>query len=100
MAKAAIKQKSYPKTKINSKNNHTKIIDEKHNSVLKSVDYPSTNIKNIDHHIQVSEKNNKSNVIEMLPFRVRFKTIGISGYSKHNPAPIGIAVIGLNNYIL
>jgi len=37
---------------------------------------------------------------EALPFRVRFINIGITGYGPNNPAPIGIAVIGLNNYIL
>lgn len=37
---------------------------------------------------------------EVLPFRVRITNIGVQGYSPVNPAPIGIAVIGLNNYIL
>lgn len=37
---------------------------------------------------------------EVLPFRVSFSTITIPGYGSNNPAPIGIAVIGLNNYIL
>jgi hypothetical protein len=37
---------------------------------------------------------------KVLPFRVRFTNIGIPGYSSNNPAPIGIAIIGLNNYIL
>jgi len=36
----------------------------------------------------------------ILPFRVRFTTVGISGFGPGNPAPIGIAIIGLNNYIL
>lgn len=36
----------------------------------------------------------------ILPFRVRFTNIGIIGYSPDNPAPLGIAVIGLSNYIL
>ena len=37
---------------------------------------------------------------EVLPFRIRFTNIMVPGYSASNPAPIGIAVIGLNNYIL
>jgi hypothetical protein len=41
-----------------------------------------------------------STVKSDLPFRVRFTTINIEGYSRSNPAPIGIAVIGVNNYIL
>jgi hypothetical protein len=36
----------------------------------------------------------------VLPFRIKITNIGIVGYSPNNPAPIGIAVIGLNNYIL
>jgi hypothetical protein len=37
---------------------------------------------------------------EVLPFRVKFTTIGIEGYGPNNVPPIGIAVIGYNNYIL
>lgn len=36
----------------------------------------------------------------VLPFRVRFTNIKVPGYGPLNPAPIGIAVIGYNNYIL
>lgn len=36
---------------------------------------------------------------QKLPFRVRFSNIGVPGYAS-GAAPIGIAVIGLNNYIL
>lgn len=35
-----------------------------------------------------------------LQFRVKFINIGLEGYGPGNPAPIGIAVIGINNYIL
>jgi hypothetical protein len=34
-----------------------------------------------------------------MPFRVNFKTIDIGGFSPTNVPPIGIAVIGFNNYI-
>lgn len=37
---------------------------------------------------------------EVLPFRVRFTTIGINAYGPNNVPPIGIAIVGLNNYIL
>jgi hypothetical protein len=36
----------------------------------------------------------------ILPFRIAFSSVDIPGYGRENPAPIGIAVIGLNNYIL
>jgi len=36
---------------------------------------------------------------EVLPFRVRFSTIGVPGVQGLIP-PIGIAIVGVNNYIL
>jgi hypothetical protein len=36
----------------------------------------------------------------VMPFRVNFQTVDMGSYSPTNPAPIGIAVIGFNNYIL
>lgn len=37
---------------------------------------------------------------ELLPFRVKFINIGIEAYGPGNAAPIGIAIIGLNNYVM
>ena len=39
-------------------------------------------------------------VNQSLPFRISVANITISAYGPSNPAPIGIAVIGFNNYIL
>jgi len=36
----------------------------------------------------------------ILPFRVRFTTIGIEGYTSSNPPGIGIQIIGLSNWII
>lgn len=42
-----------------------------------------------------------TSVIEdTIPFRIKFINIGIPGYSPTNVPPIGIAIIGVNNYIL
>jgi hypothetical protein len=49
---------------------------------------------------KISEGRRTVKINEVLPFRVRFTNIMIPGYGPNNPAPIGIAVIGLNNYIL
>jgi hypothetical protein len=49
---------------------------------------------------RISEGRRTVRINEVLPFRVRFTNIMVPGYSANNPAPIGIAVIGLNNYIL
>lgn len=35
----------------------------------------------------------------VLPFRVSFQNIQYPGYGPGNPAPIGVAVIGINNYV-
>jgi hypothetical protein len=45
-------------------------------------------------------KNFSVKIEQALPFRIKLTSIGIEGYGPNNPAPIGIAVIGLNNYIL
>ena len=37
---------------------------------------------------------------ETIPFRVRFTTITVPGYSSSNVPGIGIQVIGFSNYIL
>jgi hypothetical protein len=37
---------------------------------------------------------------EVLPFRISFTNIGVPSYSVNSPAPIGIAIVGFNNYIL
>ncbi len=49
---------------------------------------------------KISEGRRTVKINEVLPFRVKFTNIMVPGYSASNPAPIGIAVIGLNNYIL
>jgi len=50
---------------------------------------------------KISEGRRTVKINEVLPFRVRFTNIMVPGYSyPNNVPPIGIAVIGLNNYIL
>lgn len=39
-------------------------------------------------------------VDQVLPFRVKFTSIGIEGYSSTNVPPIPLQVIGFSNYIL
>jgi hypothetical protein len=88
--------------------------------VAKASKYFLSSISDINHNAKISEKlgivkyvKNKNfsiakpsykivnvKVEEVLPFRVKFTTIGIEGYGPGNVPPIGIAVIGYNNYIL
>jgi hypothetical protein len=37
---------------------------------------------------------------EILPFKIRFINAQIRGYDSATPPPIGVAIIGVNNYIL
>lgn len=49
---------------------------------------------------KIYDKPGYAKVEDVLPFRIKFINIGIEGYGPNNPAPIGIAIIGYNNYIL
>ena len=49
---------------------------------------------------KISENPYKAKINYKLPFRVKFINVGIPGYGPGSTAPIGIAIIGLNNYIL
>ena len=47
------------------------------------------------------KKSKQISVIEpVVPFRIKFVNIGITGYGPSNVPPIGIAIVGVNNYIL
>jgi hypothetical protein len=70
------------------------IIDDQRNklSLINEIEYSNISIaENQKKYIAISE---------ILPFRIRITNIGIEGFSSKNPAPIGIAIIGINNYIL
>jgi len=54
--------------------------------------YPVTSANTVDYPV--------TTVADILPFRISFTNIGIGSYGQGDPAPIGIAVIGVNNYIL
>jgi hypothetical protein len=69
----------------------TYLSDRKVGSVV-SLKYPKATLAQVKYsNIQASE---------ILPFRIQFTNTQIQGYDVNNPPPIGIAVIGINNYIL
>jgi septin family protein len=41
-----------------------------------------------------------TDIINVLPFRVRFSSIPFEQYGQNNPPGIGLQIIGINNYIL
>jgi hypothetical protein len=51
--------------------------------------------------VKIAEGKRLVKIQQTLPFRVRFINITIPGYSfPNNVPPVGIAIIGFNNYIL
>ena len=58
--------------------------------VIKDINHPITNIIPVTRGIRINE---------VLPFRVRFTTIGLAGANANVPG-IGLQIIGINNYIL
>jgi hypothetical protein len=58
--------------------------------IVKDIDYPVTTIISIKNAVKITE---------LLPFRVRFSTIGIPTSYSGVPA-IPLQIIGINNYIL
>lgn len=60
-----------------------------------------TQIKDLDvKRIKIDHFQAKARVEEVLPFRVQFINVSVFGYSKTNPPPIPLQVIGYSNYIL
>lgn len=58
---------------------------------IESADYPVSKIIQGRRLVEINET---------IPFRVRFTTITVPGYSSSNIPGIGIQVIGFSNYIL
>ena len=58
-------------------------------------------VKSYNYSIATLRKSKRyAKVDQSLPFRIRLTNITVSGFGPSSPAPIGIAVIGFNNYIL
>ena len=45
-------------------------------------------------------QNRKSIPLYTLPFKIRITNVTVPGYTPINVPPIGLAIIGINNYIL
>jgi hypothetical protein len=105
MATSVIRTK--PNGKANSFDQHNfsivkSVKSKSQSSSIISEDYITDLIETSNYF--VTKVSNKNSVIvmpsEVLPFRVSFTTLGIESYGPNNPPPIGIAIIGNNNYIL
>jgi hypothetical protein len=70
-------------------------------ATLSNLQHKTKHIKPIDYSVkQISLISPKVTIKNDLPFRVRFKSIQIEGYSASNPPPIPLQVIGFSNWIL
>jgi len=87
------------RSKITQKNGYISKIDFDPITVKIDEDpYIVKSIKDKDYFISKIEQDAGTvKINEVLPFRVKFINMGISGYTV---PPIGIAIIGYNNYIL
>jgi hypothetical protein len=90
---SSIKSKSYSVATI---------IDPSYISKIDSLGYSSDHIKHVKYPLsKIADLSPKPRIEEILPFRVRITNVGIaSNYGPGNGAPIGIAVIGVNNYVM
>lgn len=70
------------------------IITDKHKKKVKAINAVTYGLVKVSKPLPIVKIN------EVLPFRIRITNIQVPGYSSTNPAGIGIAIIGLNNYIL
>lgn len=69
---------------------------------LTDIDLPKVkSVKQLEKfRVKVSQDLPKTKVENILPFRVRLENINLATYNASNPPPIGIQIIGFNNYIL
>lgn len=86
-----LNDKDYANSKIKNVSFNTKINDEQ--PITKS-------IKEVKHTAKIKNISNGVRINEVLHFRVKFTNIQIPGYGPNNVPPIGIAIVGINNYIL
>lgn len=103
MANAVISNKEYGETKSAKAKSFSlaKAFFKPFTSVVTGISHNTKSIRLSNYPVaKISDQKINAKVTETLPFRVRFTTIGIESYGPGNPAPIGIAVIGINNYIL
>lgn len=78
-----------------------KVLPDKTSTKIEALDYNFSNPKSIEYSIVKPIKSYQQTKAEsIMPFRVQFTTILIEGFTTSRPAPIGIAIVGTNNYIL
>lgn len=88
---ATAKSTNYAISNVTGESHIAKITYDAHTATAHAVDYAITKITDIEHGVKLSS---------IIPFYVKFTNIGIPTYGPNNVPPIGIAIVGVNNYIL
>lgn len=103
MAKAVIFDKINGKV-LKLKNSDfflSRIAYSTYNVVLRTIGIKTSKIKTTQYPIpSFSYPKINTRAESVLPFRIKITNVMVEGYGPDNPAPIGIAIIGVNNYIL
>jgi hypothetical protein len=82
----------YPVIRIDDENYKSKFTNKTFTSKnIKATSYPVSKFDNLTHSVKLDS---------ILPFRIKFTTIGVKGADAFTVPPIGIAIIGISNYIL
>lgn len=88
-------------SKIKSLASISDVIAEDWKSKILLIDIDTKISKDFSFSSKIEDIDKKIKIVDSLPFRVKFFTIGLSSsYGPGNAAPIGIAVIGMNNYVM
>ncbi len=78
-----------------------KIIADKSSAKISPIEMSLKKVDQVGYPIVKPLSNAESiKVKEILPFRVSFTALIVEGYTAKRPAPVGIAIVGINNYIL
>ena len=89
------------KSVIETNSKTLKVLPDKTTVRIQPIEYSFSSADTISYPSAKPIKSLQKTTVEtILPFRVKFTSISIEGYTASRPAPIGIAIIGVNNYIL
>lgn len=103
MARVAITSIAEPSTEQVRNTNYsvTDVDFNQRTQIVKEISHNTRSVREKDFGILrlvFDDRQTKAETI--LPFRIRFSSVDLPGYGRENPPPIGIAIVGLNNYIL
>lgn len=78
-----------------------KVLPDHSSSKIIEVNFTAKNFESVSYPVSkpINEKIHAT-AKAVLPFRISFTSVTVEGYTSRRPAPVGIAIVGVNNYIL